>query len=627
MKTVRDSIVMDLRLVGAIFFILLVLGLGSVIGSTGFRITLVIDSRDEVMATILAPGEHLLTLGLSNEGGETIQPSVLTIYLSKHHEGLVWNTSRETPSLGPNQTCEFNITLGTHAPGLYTITAELEGQMATATRTLEVSYTSDRWQEWRSKREIPNKTHLLLGFYYPWYGTPEGPCGTWHHWVPQREYDSTHVPLVGFYDSLSEDVIRYHVRTAQSVGFDGFISSWWGPGNYIDDAFPRLLDIAGETGFKATIYFEIARDRDHLYNQLRYVLTRYGNHSAFLRWDGRPVIFIYGRVISDFELTDFARVFEQLESEGLPAFYLADRLDTEYLQVFDGLHTYILFSGMDRYVDLSPTCTGLGKIFAATVVPGYDDTIIRDPGRIVDRANGTYYRDFWETIMLSKPDWVLVTSWNEWHEGSEIEPSLEFGDLYLNLTLTYYELFEAGMLTPGLEARLRQHALKLLQEFERMIQNGTACGADMSSYKTILANAWSEYLSGDYSGSLEVLEVPPLHLNQLVLPVETLAPDYIGNWTRAAGVVYVRQLLELTSQEIEGGRALGIDVSFHERLLELAGYIVEQGNYLPAEGYCNRVLDHISEEKAKIPEALLSVAFTVLGLAEMCLRRRMRKTG
>lgn len=88
------------------------------------------------------------------------------------------------------------------------------------------------------------------------------------------------------------------------------------------------------------------------------------------------------------------------------------------------------------------------EVHAATIAPGYDDTIIRRPRLVVDRANGSYYMGAWEMVMVSKPQWVLVTSWNEWHEGSEIEPGLEFGDLYLNLTALYYGLFESARLTP-----------------------------------------------------------------------------------------------------------------------------------------------------------------------------------
>jgi len=42
------------------------------------------------------------------------------------------------------------------------------------------------------------------------------------------------------------------------------------------------------------------------------------------------------------------------------------------------------------------------------------------------------------------PDWVLITSFNEWHEGSEIEPSLEDGDRYLKLTKQYGPRFVRG---------------------------------------------------------------------------------------------------------------------------------------------------------------------------------------
>ena len=36
--------------------------------------------------------------------------------------------------------------------------------------------------------------------------------------------------------------------------------------------------------------------------------------------------------------------------------------------------------------------------------------------------------------LLSGADWILICTFSEWHEGTEIEPSLEYGDLYINIT-------------------------------------------------------------------------------------------------------------------------------------------------------------------------------------------------
>src|ERR1044071_7556990 len=76
---------------------------------------------------------------------------------------------------------------------------------------------------------------------------------------------------------------------------------------------------------------------------------------------------------------------------------------------------------------------GTSKPFIATVMPGYDDIKIRN-GHRKDRANGDYYRGTWQTAIDHNAAAVVLTSFNEFFEGSHIEPSEQYGDTYLRLT-------------------------------------------------------------------------------------------------------------------------------------------------------------------------------------------------
>jgi hypothetical protein len=49
----------------------------------------------------------------------------------------------------------------------------------------------------------------------------------------------------------------------------------------------------------------------------------------------------------------------------------------------------------------------------------------------------SYYKAQWEEALKVKGAWILVNSFNQWHAGTEIEPSLEYGDAALKLTRDY----------------------------------------------------------------------------------------------------------------------------------------------------------------------------------------------
>jgi hypothetical protein len=116
----------------------------------------------------------------------------------------------------------------------------------------------------------------------------------------------------------------------------------------------------------------------------------------------------------------------------------------------DGLHTYnpigITLRGQNMaqvFAETSAAVHAQGKLFAATVSPGFDNMQLHPLARraVVPRENGTYYRMTWDAALGSEADWILICSFNEWGESSVIEPALEFGDQYIQLTRQYVRLF------------------------------------------------------------------------------------------------------------------------------------------------------------------------------------------
>ncbi len=290
----------------------------------------------------------------------------------------------------------------------------------------------------------------VLAFYYPWYGTPSGPSGRWVHWNPAHaNHDATHMPAVGYYDSLDPETVRRHIREAKAAGIDGFIASWWGLGSFEDRALPVLLRVAEEENFLVTVYYEDAATPAQIVSDASQIVSRYTSSPAFLSIDGRPVVFFYVRVAEKFTITEWQGVFAALDARGQSVFAIGDRLDPAYLGAFQGLHAYnpvgmTLAETASQYAAASLAARLYGNLFAATVIPGYEEGYPGATGPVAERADGATYHAYWDVARASKPNWILITSWNEWHEGSEIEPSVEFGTKYLELTAEEARTWRSG---------------------------------------------------------------------------------------------------------------------------------------------------------------------------------------
>lgn len=344
--------------------------------------------------------------------------------------------------------------------------------------------------ERRTRRysRVPRK---VLAFYYTWYGTPER-HGQWVHWtnVQPEKHDiasSTHYPAKGAYDSHDPDLIDWHIGLAKSHGVDCFITTWWGPGGFDDRAFRILLDRAKKKDFEVTVYWEAVPGKgqakiDRAVNDLVYVLDQYGDHPAFLKLDGKPVIFVYGRIMGQVGLTEWPAIITEAKRRwGRDFLLIADGYRESYARIFDGLHVYNICGWVQKktpeeltrfsqasFASAVATAKKHARIACITIIPGYDDTKIRTPGLNAERQGGETYRVLWEQAIAADPDWVVITSWNEWHEGSEIEPSHEDGDKYIQMTGLWAKRFKrsryssipipevAGTISPENARKLRE---------------------------------------------------------------------------------------------------------------------------------------------------------------------------
>lgn len=304
---------------------------------------------------------------------------------------------------------------------------------------------------------------LLCAFYYPWYFMDD-----WNSNLLQ-DYPAIR------YSSDDPVAIERHIRQAKSAGIDVFLSSWWGPNSYTDQNLVTLLEKAQQQNFLVAINFEtlttnpltgetVALDDTTIFAWLNYAISRYGAHPAYLKVDNKPVFVLWASTtVSD---SSWANIFDQLRARDKEAMYIGmfngEDPALNGLEFSNGWHTYNIL-GVIRRDDQVPTIlsqvyTNLGKalhyyplltdettpkIWAATVQPGYDDHLI--PGRtspILPRNNGDLYQSTFAAAMNSNPDWIFITTWNEWWEHTYIEPSERYGDQFLQLTRQYAELWK-----------------------------------------------------------------------------------------------------------------------------------------------------------------------------------------
>jgi hypothetical protein len=155
--------------------------------------------------------------------------------------------------------------------------------------------------------------------------------------------------------------------------------------------------------------------------------------------DDKPIIFLYASA--------FAKRQDDSQFD-----YVKSRFRKDF-----GIEPFIVKSaGWKGQADATYSWGGAvgGPLIYRQVValgPGYDHTAV--PGRtplIVDRRDGQTYINRWLKVLALRPEtrpWMVhVETWNEWHEGTDVAASREYGRSYIVLTRLFSDMWRAKTL-------------------------------------------------------------------------------------------------------------------------------------------------------------------------------------
>jgi glycoprotein endo-alpha-1,2-mannosidase len=251
-------------------------------------------------------------------------------------------------------------------------------------------------------------------FYYPWYSNP-GRDGGWAHWYVERDgkqvLSTPFYPKRGLYSSSSPKIVEAQMQEIRAAGVDTIIVSWWGFGSPEAGRLPMVAAAARRHGLHVAVHLEPYGARTP---------ARTANDIARLRAEGYHDFYVY-----DAERDPASAWAEALADHGDARVFghtsLAGRAKASG---FDGLYTYdiVTWHG-STFRRICAQASRLGLLCAPSIGPGFDARLATRHAVVRPRRSGETYDRMWRSAIQADADVVTITSYNEWQEGTQIEPA------------------------------------------------------------------------------------------------------------------------------------------------------------------------------------------------------------
>ena len=313
-----------------------------------------------------------------------------------------------------------------------------------------------------------NQTKIYM-HYMPWFETKESsPDNQWgYHWKMgnrnpdiidgngRRQIASHYYPLIGPYHSGDKEVIENHLLLMKYAGVDGLLIDWYGTFDHNDyrvnkENAEQLIAMLDEVGLEYAIVYE---DR-FLPNivmaglaptvtaaaktDMNYMQANYFGNANYIKINNKPLLLNFGPITLNTP-TLWTNTFADLEPKPtfLTLWYESGEAGAnasgEYSWVYqDNSHIANFYNNA-----LPNLPFGMGSAY-----PGFHDFYAEGGGGAsigweIPHNNGATLDTTLNLATNADVDHLQFITWNDFGEGTMIEPTLEFQYTYIQKIKTF----------------------------------------------------------------------------------------------------------------------------------------------------------------------------------------------
>lgn len=296
------------------------------------------------------------------------------------------------------------------------------------------------------KDVVKTNSMKVYAHYMPWFVAPES-SGVWNHWTmsanplksDRSNFASHYHPMTGAYASDDAAILDYQCLLMKYSGIDGVMVDWYGSMKGVNDYEANdnhtkaLLKAIDKAKLKFTIVYEDATlsnvAADNRANQARqdllYLQSNYFNKNCYTKIDGKPLFMCFGpqQVKNP---ADWTFIFQGQTAK--PVFVALNGCSGaannaqnkncagEFLWV-NPSPDYSIAKNYDMYI--------------GGAMPGFWD-VYKQFGQgegytTYDRENGDLLKRQLNAAKSAGLEWLQISTWNDYGEGTTIEPTEEYG--------------------------------------------------------------------------------------------------------------------------------------------------------------------------------------------------------